>query len=71
MRDGRWREVEVCRHEREGGAAVRHVGRRDGNERAFGWISLGPGPARAPLTSRQGRHRRFGTAKAAVDQTWP
>jgi hypothetical protein len=31
-------------------------------------------PDRAPLADRQGRHRRFRTAraaKAAVDQAWP
>ena len=74
MRNGRWREVEVCHHEREDGAAVRHVPLRDAGERALGWIGLGPAPDRAPLTDRQGRHRRFRTpeaAKAAVDRAWP
>ena len=72
MRDGRWREVEVRHHEREDGAAVRHVPLRDASPRALGWIGLGPD--RAPLTDRQGRHRRFGTpeaAKGAVDRAWP
>jgi hypothetical protein len=74
VRDGRWREVEVCHHEREDGAAVRYVGPRGVSERAFAWVGLGPAPDRAPLTSRQGRHRRFRTpeaAKAAVDRAWP
>jgi hypothetical protein len=74
VRNGRWREVEVRHHEREDGAAVRHVSRRDGCDRAFGWVGLGPAPDRAPLASRQGHHRRFRTAeaaKAAVDQAWP
>ena len=74
MRNGRWREVEVCHHEREDGAAVRHVPLRDAVERALGWIGLGPAPHGAPLTDRQGRHRRFrtpGAAMDAVDQAWP
>ena len=41
MRNGRWREVEVCHHEREDGAAVRHVPLRDAGQRALGWIGLG------------------------------
>jgi hypothetical protein len=72
MRNGRWREVEVCHHEREDGAAVRHVPLRNASPRALGWI--GPGPDRTPLTDRQGRHRRFRTpdaAKGAVDRAWP
>ena len=44
MRDGRWREVEVRHHEREDGAAVRHVPLRDASPRALGWIGLGPAP---------------------------
>jgi hypothetical protein len=74
VRDGRWREVEVRHHEREDGAAVRYVGLQAVSERALGWIGLGPAPDRAPLTDRQGRHRRFrtaGAAKAAVDRAWP
>ena len=74
MRNGRWREVEVCHHEREDGAAVRHVGQQNGSERALGWIGLGPAPDRAPLTDRQRRPRRFrtpGAAKGAVDRAWP
>jgi hypothetical protein len=74
VRGGRWREVEVCRYEREDGAGVLYVVPRDVGERAFGWIGLGPAPDRVPLTDRQGRHRRFRTpvaAKAAVDQAWP
>jgi hypothetical protein len=74
MRNGRWREIEVCHHERKDGAAVRYVGPKDGRERAFDWIGLGPAPDRAPLADRQGRHRRFrtaGAAKAAVDRAWP
>ena len=72
MRDGRWREVEVRHHEREDGAAVRHVPLRDASPRALGWIGLGPD--RTPLIDRQGRHRRFGTpdaAMSAVDRAWP
>jgi hypothetical protein len=72
VRDGRWREVEVRRHEREDGAAVRHVPLRDASPRALGWIGLGPD--RAPLTDQKGRHRRSGTseaARAAVDRGWP
>jgi hypothetical protein len=74
VRNGRWREVEVRHHEREDGAAVRHVPLPDAGERALGWIGLGPAPDRAPLTDRRGRHKRFGTpeaAKAAVDWAWP
>ena len=74
MRNGRWREVEVRHHEREDGAAVRHVPLPDAGERALGWIGLGPAPDRAPLTDRRGRHKRFGTpdaARAAVDRAWP
>ena len=41
MRDGRWREVEVRHHEREDGAAVRHVPLRDASPRALGWIGSG------------------------------
>src|SRR4051794_24159937 len=73
VRNGRWREVEVCHHEREDRAAVRHVGTESGSERALDWIGLGPAPERAPLTDQRGRHRRFRTAeaaKAAVDRTW-
>ena len=72
MRDGRWREVEVCHHEREDGAAVRHVPLRGASPRALGWIGLGPD--RAPLTDHRGRYRRFRTpdaAKGAVDRAWP
>ena len=74
MRNGHWREVEACHHEREDGAAVRHVPLPAAGERALGWIGLGPAPARAPLTDRRGRHRRFGTpeaAEGAVDRAWP
>jgi hypothetical protein len=74
VRGDRWREVDVCHHEREDGAAVRHVPLRDAGERALGWIGLGPAPACAPLTDQRGRHKRFRTpeaAKAAVDQAWP
>jgi hypothetical protein len=74
MGNGRWREVDVRHHERDGGAAVRYAGSREGRERAFDWIGLGPAPDCEPLTSRQGRHRRFrtaDTAKAAVDRAWP
>ena len=74
MRDGRWREVEACHHEREDGAAVRHVPLRNASPRALGWIGLGPAPARAPLTDHRGRYRRFRTAEtaeAAVDRVWP
>ena len=74
MRNGRWREVEACHHEREDGAAVRHVPLPAAGKRALGWIGLGPAPDCAPLTDRRGRHRRFRTAeaaKAAVDQAWP
>ena len=72
MRDGRWREVEVRHHEREDGAAVRHVPQRDASPRALGWIGLGP--ARAPPTDQRGRYRRFRTpdaAEGAVDRAWP
>ena len=74
MRNGRWREVEVCHQEREDGAAVRHVPLRDASARALGWIGLGPAPDRTPLADRQGCHRRFrtpGAARAAVDRGWP
>ena len=73
MRNGRWREVDVCHHERGDGAAVRHVPLRDASPRALGWIGLGPAPDRTPLADRQGR-RRFRTpdaAKGAVDRAWP
>ena len=72
MRDGRWREVEVRHHERDDGAAVRHVPLRDASPRALGWIGLGPD--RAPLTDQRGRHKRFRTpdaSRAAVDRAWP
>jgi hypothetical protein len=74
VRDGRWREVEARHHERDDGAAVRHVPLRDAGPRALGWIGLGPAPHRVPLVDRRGRHRRFGTAtaaRAAVDRGWP
>jgi hypothetical protein len=74
MRDGRWREVEVCHQERADGAAVRHVPLPDASPRALGWIGLGPAPDRAPLTDQRGRHKRFrtaGAAKGAVDRAWP
>ena len=63
MRDDRWHELDVRSHERDDGAAVRHVPLPAAGERALGWIGLGP--ARAPLTDRRGRHRRFRTAEAA------
>ena len=53
MRNGRWREVEVRHHEREDGAAVRHVPLRDAGPRALGWIGLGPTPDRAPLADQR------------------
>ena len=74
MRDGRWREVEVCQHERDDGATARYVGTESRSERALDWIGLGPAPHRAPLTDQRGRYRRFRTAeaaKAAVDRAWP
>ena len=74
MRGDRWREVEVRHHERDDGAAVRHVPLRDASPRALGWIGLGPAPDRAPLTDQRGRHKRFrtaGAAKGAVDRAWP
>jgi hypothetical protein len=54
VRNGRWREVEVCHHEREDGAAVRHVPLPDAGERALGWIGLGPAPDRSPLAAPTG-----------------
>ena len=41
MRNGRWREVEASHHEREDGAAVRHVPLRDASPRALGWMGWG------------------------------
>ena len=72
MRGDRWREVEVCYHEREDGAAVRCLDLHGGRGGGFGWI--GSGPDRAPLTDPHGRERRFRTAaaaKVAVDRAWP
>ena len=74
MRNGRWREVELRHHEREDGAAARHVPLPAAGERALGWIALGSVPDRAPLTDQRGRHKRFRTseaAKAAVERAWP
>ena len=74
MRRDRWHELDVRSHGRDDGAAVRHVEPHDRSDRAFAWIGLGPAPDRAPLTSRQGHHRRFRTAEAAkvaVDRAWP
>ena len=73
MRDDRWRELDVRSHEREDGAAVRHVGLDGTRAGGFGWVGLSPGPERAPLTDPKGRERRFrtaGAAKAAVDRAW-
>jgi hypothetical protein len=73
MGESRWREVEVRHHERNDGAAARYAGSREGRERAFDWIGLGPAPGHAPFTDRRGRHRRFRTAaaaRAAVDRAW-
>ena len=66
MRRHRWREVDIRNHERDDGAAVRHVGG------AFGWAGLDP--EGAPLTDPYGRERRFrtsGAAKVAVDRARP
>ena len=68
MRSDRWHELDVQSHERDDGAAVRHVG----SHGAFGWVALGPDAA--PLADQHGRERRFrtaGAAKAAVDRAWP
>jgi hypothetical protein len=70
MRDS-WHELDIERHERDDGAAVRYAGLDGTRARGFGWVAHGPD--RTPLTDPHGRERRFrtsGAAKAAVDRAW-
>ena len=74
MRGDRWRELEVRSHERDDGAAVRHVGLHGQSSGGWPWLGFGPAPERASLTNQWGHERRFRTheaATAAVDRAWP
>ena len=74
MRDGRWREVEVRHHEREDGAAVRHVEPQTGASAPSPGSARGRRPTARRAPGRQGHHRRFGTPEAAkvpVNRAWP